>query len=301
MTLTNEGTNVSRSTVSNGVGEYVFAAVLPATYTVRATLQGFKSFERRGLTIGTQQFITLDLIMEVGAVEESITVAGDAPLIENSNASTGEVLNNETLEALPALNRNAFMTVATVPTVLAQGDPYFSRLEDQSNGSLLSLGGGPLRANNYLLDGVAVTDLQNRTSVFVSTEAIDEVKVQVHTYDAEMGRSGGGVFNTTGRSGSNTFRGSGFFQVRPNWSLARNFFDERADRPKPQETYYRYWGGSLGGPVRGTNVLLVRARRLQNQYRADRPALPPDRTGARRRLLADVSIGMAAWSPCTIR
>ena len=94
-----------------------------------------------------------------------------------------------------------------------------------------------------------MTDLQNRASVFVSTEAIDEVKVQVHTYDAEMGRSGGGVFNTTGRSGSNTLRGSGFFQVRPNWSLARNFFDERADRPKPQETYYRYWGGSLGGPV----------------------------------------------------
>ena len=112
------------------------------------------------------------------------------------------------------------------------------------------MGGGPLRANNYLLDGVSVTDLQNRASVFVSTEAIDEIKVQVHTYDAEMGRSGGGVFNTTGRSGSNTLRGSGFFQVRPNWSLARNFFDERADRPKPQETYYRYWGGSLGGPVR---------------------------------------------------
>src|SRR5262245_61376972 len=217
VTLTNEGTNVSRSTVSNDVGEYVFAAVLPGTYTVRATLQGFKSFERRGLTIGTQQFITLDLVLEVGAVEESITVTGDAPIIETSNASMGEVLNNETLEALPALNRNAFMTVATVPTVLAQGDPYFSRLEDQSNGSLLSLGGGPLRANNYLLDGVSVTDLTNRASVFVSTEAIDEVKVQVHTYDAEMGRSGGGVFNTTGRSGSNTFRGSGFFQVRPNW------------------------------------------------------------------------------------
>jgi hypothetical protein len=249
VTLTNEGTNVSRSTATNDVGEYVFAAVLPGTYTVRATLQGFKSFERHGLTIGTQQFITLDLILEVGEVEESITVTGDAPIIETSNASMGEVLNNETLEALPALNRNAFMTVATVPTVLAQGDPYFSRLEDQSNGSLLSLGGGPLRANNYLLDGVSVTDLTNRASVFVSTEAIDEVKVQVHTYDAEMGRSGGGVFNTTGRSGSNTLRGSSFFQLRPNWSLARNFFDERAGRPKPQETYYRYWGGSLGGPV----------------------------------------------------
>jgi trimeric autotransporter adhesin len=249
VTLINEGTNISRTTITNAVGEYVFAAVLPGTYTVRAVLQGFKTFERRGLTIGTQQFITLDLMMEPGTVQEEITITGDAPLIETSNASTGEVLNNETLEALPALNRNAFMTVATVPTVLAQGNPYFSRLEDQSNGSLLSLGGGPLRANNYLLDGVSVTDLQNRASVFVSTDAIDEVKVQVHTYDAEMGRSGGGVFNTTGRSGSNAFRGNAFFQVRPNWAAEKNFFDERAGRPKPTDTYYRYWGGSFGGPV----------------------------------------------------
>ena len=144
------------------------------------------------------------------------------PLVETSNASTGEVLQKKTLEALPALNRNAYMTaVVTVATVIATGNPYFSRMEDQSNGSLLSLGGGPRRANNYLLDGVSYTDLTNRTSAFPSLEAIEEVKVQVHTYDAEMGRSGGGVFNTTGKSGSNTFHGSGFAQARPNWAPSR--------------------------------------------------------------------------------
>src|SRR5438046_9433492 len=103
-------------------------------------------------------------------------------------------------------------------------------MEDQSNGSLLSLGGGPRRGNNYLLDGVAVTDLQNRTSVFVSTEAINEVKVQVHTYDAEMGRSGGGVFNTTGKSGSNTFHGGAFIQDRPNRSEERRVGKECRSR-----------------------------------------------------------------------
>src|SRR6267142_3372389 len=64
VTLVNEATNVQRSTISNEVGEYVFAAVLPGTYTVHVALTGFKTFDRKGLTIGTQQFITLDLLME---------------------------------------------------------------------------------------------------------------------------------------------------------------------------------------------------------------------------------------------
>ena len=174
VTIINEATNVQRVTFSNEVGEYVFAAVLPGTYTVRAVLTGFKTFDRKGLTIGTQQFITLDLLMEVGTIEESISVTANAPLIETSNASTGEVLEKKTLEALPALNRNVYMTaVTTVPTVIATGNPYFSRMEDQSNGSLLSLGGGPRRANNYLLDGVSYTDITNRTSSFPSTEALE--------------------------------------------------------------------------------------------------------------------------------
>ena len=250
VTLINESTNVSRTTVSNQVGAYVFAAVAPGMYTVRALLTGFKTFERKGLTIGTQQFLTLDLVMEVGTIEESVSVTAAAPLIETSNASTGQVLTKETIEALPALNRNAYMSSAvTVPTVIASGDPYFSRMEDQTNGSLVSLGGGPRRANNYLLDGVSTTDLQNRTSVFVGPEAIGEVKIQVHTYDAEMGRSGGGVFNTTGRSGSNTVHGSVFAQSRPYSLAAADFFAARAGREKLDGPYYRYWGGSLGGPI----------------------------------------------------
>src|SRR6185295_994779 len=108
--LVNEATNISRETVSNGVGEYVFATVTPGTYTVRAALQGFKTFERKGLTIATQQFITLDILMELGALEEHVEVTGSSPLVETSNASIGQVLDNKTLEALPALNRNAYLS-----------------------------------------------------------------------------------------------------------------------------------------------------------------------------------------------
>ena len=89
VTLTNEANGVNRDTISNQSGEYSFPALDPASYTIKAAVQGFKTFERKGIRIGTQQFITLDVTLEVGTVEESITVTADAPLIETSNASHG--------------------------------------------------------------------------------------------------------------------------------------------------------------------------------------------------------------------
>ena len=81
------------------------------------------------------------------------------------------------------------------------GDPQFNRQQDQTNASRVSLGGGGIRANNYLLDGVPITELRGRAVLNPTIEAIEEVKVQVHTYDAEMGRTGGGVFNVDGEIG----------------------------------------------------------------------------------------------------
>ena len=94
VTLTNEGTNIGRSVVTNERGEYVFAAVEPGTDTLKITLQGYKTIEQAGIRIGTQQFLTLDETMEVGRIEENVTVTGSAPLIETSNASTGTPFNN---------------------------------------------------------------------------------------------------------------------------------------------------------------------------------------------------------------
>ena len=249
VTLTNEATNIARDTASNDVGEYVFSAVTPGTYSIKASLTGFKTFEQKGVRIGTTQFITFDLLLEVGNVTEEITVTGDAPLIDTSNASTGETLDRAALEALPAPGRNAFMISVSVPAVVATGDPQFNRQQDQTNSSLLSIGGGTRRGNNYLVDGVAITDMRNRAMLIPSIEGVEEVKVQVHTYDAEMGRTGGGVLNTTMKSGSNTFHGTGFYQTRPVWGLANNFFNDKAGVAKDKNQYYRLWGGGFGGPI----------------------------------------------------
>ena len=253
VTLTNEATNITRETVTNEVGQYNFPALAPGTYTLRTRLTGYKTFESKGLVVGTQQFITLDVTLEVGALEENITVTGQSPLIDTSTASTGGVLDRQALESLPAPGRNAFLIGITVPTVMPNGDPQFNRQQDQSNASLISIGGGGIRANNYLIDGVPITELRGRAVANPTIEALEDVKVQVHTYDSEMGRTGGGVFNVTARSGSNNFHGSGFYQTRPVWGQSENFFNAVSGKTKEEtglaDAYYRLYGGGVGGPV----------------------------------------------------
>ena len=253
VTLTNEATGVSRDTVTNDVGQYNFPAVPPGTYSVKTSLTGYKSFERTGVRVGTQQFLTVDVSLELGTLQETVTVTGESPLIDTATASTGGTLDRAQLEALPSPGRNAFLIGVTVPTVNPVGDPQFNRQQDQTNASLVSLGGGGVRANNYLLDGVPITEMRGRAIANPTIEAIEEVKVQVHTYDAEMGRTGGGVFNVTAKSGSNQYHGSGFFQTRPVWGQSLNFFDEKAGETKESsgvaDSYYRLYGGGIGGPV----------------------------------------------------
>jgi hypothetical protein len=248
VTIINEASGATREAVSNDRGNYDFTAVTPGTYTVKAELTGFKTFENKGVRVGTQQFVTMDIRLDVGQLQETITVTGSAPLIDTSNASTGTVIDSKQLEALPSGGRSAFLFAVTVPTVVASGDAQFNRQQDQTNASLLSLGGGARRANNYLVDGVPITDLRNRASANPNMDAVEGVNVQVHQYDAETGRTGGGTFNTATKSGGNDWHGNGFYQTRPKWGMAQNYYAARTGVPLP-DTYFHTGGGSIGGPI----------------------------------------------------
>ncbi len=250
VTLVNDDTGVSRTAFTNQVGEYNFPSVQPGPYTLRAVLQGFQTYVRSGLDIGTQQFVTLDVTMVVGSIQEEIQVTAAAPLIETANASHGETLDRAALESLPAPGRNAYIMAITMPTIVHSGNATFIRQNAQSGASTISIGGGAVRSNNYTLDGVEITDMANRAIFNVSMEALQDVKVQVHTFDAEMGRTGGGVFNTTSKSGTNQFHGSAFFQTRPTALSTQNFFLDRQDPPvKKAEAFQRIYGYGLGGPI----------------------------------------------------
>jgi len=253
VTLTNESTNLQRSTVTTADGQYNFASVIPAAYTVSAEAPGFKKLERKGVAVATQQFITVDLKLEVGQVTESVLVTEEVPLIETSNASQGQVIDRQKLIDLPNLGRNPYMFSRIAPNVQQVGNPGYARMQDQSGSSQISIAGGPVRGNNYLLDGVAITDMANRAIIIASLEAVQEMKVQANTYDAEIGRSGGGMFNGFLKSGGNEYHGAlGGYMRQTEW-LANQFFNRRAGRPITPQPFRNYYG-SFGGAIRVPKV-----------------------------------------------
>ena len=248
VSLINEGTGVVRSTLSNSDGTYVFSQVDPATYSIQAESPSFKKFEKKAITVGTQEFLTVDMKLEMGNLAQSVTVTEDVPLVESANASQGQVIDNQQLTDLPNLGRNPFMMSKVAQNVMPVGNPAYNRMEDQSGSSQISIAGGPVRGNNYLLDGVPITDANNRAIIIPTLEAVQEVKVQANTYDAEMARTGGGMFNTYLKSGSNTYHGSLFGSTRQTSWSANNFFNNAAGLPLPPQWNYTY-GASLGGRV----------------------------------------------------
>jgi hypothetical protein len=248
VSLVDEGTNSTRATLTNESGEYVFSGLVPATYSVSAESPSFKKSERKGVSLGTQQFLTIDMKLEVGQVTESVMVTEEVPVIETANASAGQLIDRQKLIDLPNLGRNPFMMAKVAQNVVAVGNPRFNRMQDQSGSSQISLAGGPVRGNNYLLDGIPITDSVNRAVIIPTLEAVQEVKVQANTYDAEMGRTGGGMFNTFLKSGTNSLHGSGFGYMRETEWLANNFFNNRAGRPVPNQPFKNY-GASIGGPI----------------------------------------------------
>src|SRR5215469_13981695 len=189
MTLMEESTGIARSTISGEDGGYIFSAINPSTYTVVAEKPGFKRLERKGIVVNTQEFLGVDMRMEVGEVSESVNVSADVAAIETTNASTGQVIDKTKLDDLPNMGRNPFYeTVKISQNVTPGGDPKFNRMEDQSGSSQISIAGGPVTGNNYLLDGISITDSGNHAVIIPSIEAVQEVKLQINTYDAEVGR-----------------------------------------------------------------------------------------------------------------
>jgi len=248
VTIINEATSEQRVTNTSSVGEYVFNEVVPATYTVVCESPGFKKYERKGIVVATQAQVTADARLEVGQVTDSVQVTEVTPLVESANASQGQILDNQKLSDLPNLGRNPFMMSKLTQNIVQVGNPAYNRMEDQSGSSQISIAGGPVRGNNYLIDGVPITDTNNRAIIIPTIEAVQEVKIQSNTYDAEMARTGGGMFNTLMKSGANEFHGSLYGHHRQTSTDANSFFNNAAGIPiidQPNDT----WGASFGGPV----------------------------------------------------
>jgi hypothetical protein len=249
VTLIDEAKNVSRSAVSDSAGQYVFSRVDPAGYRVIVENPGFKRFERGGIAVGTQQSVTVDVALELGDTSQTVEVNGGTPLLDTTNGSTSTALEEEKLSDLPTSSgngRNPYTVINVSQNVLPviRGSGFI----DQSDTSTVSIAGSPESTNQYLIDGVPITDTVNRPTIIPITEATQELKVQVTTYDAEVGRTGGGVYNTLLKSGTNDLHGSLYGVTRQSDFNANNFFFNREGIARPDTPFYSY-AGSIGGPV----------------------------------------------------
>jgi hypothetical protein len=252
VTITHTDTGLVRTVVSDGAGEFTAPSLPTGTYQLHAELQGFKAVTIPDIRLGVDQRLRFGVKLEVGAVSETITVVGSSPLVQTSSSELGTTVDEEQIKQLPLNGRNFVSLTRTVPGVV-RGIPGANidgagSLAWRASASFSANGQRP-RDNNYILDGVDNNETWLQTVViFPAVDALDEFKLQTSTYSAEFGRSLGGVVNLQIKSGSNNLRGSVYEFLRHDKFDANNFFNNRAQRPKPPFEQHQF-GGTLGGPV----------------------------------------------------
>jgi len=252
VTLANTGTQIVHSTRTNQAGDYAFTAVDPGTYSVSIAAKDFKRVEHKGVVVDLEQTATVDESLAVGTVGETVEVSGSGPLIDTATASEGQVITEEQIQDLPNQGRNPFTVNKLDNNVTPVGDPRFVRYEDQNGTDSQSVAGAPIGTNGYVVDGIPISTSTGGVTFVPAIEAVSDVKVQANTYDSELGRAGGGVFNTSLKSGTTNYHGELFGLTRQNPLAANAWFNDHYGIAKPDYTTYQY-AGAFGGPLPFSN------------------------------------------------
>src|SRR5262245_44125300 len=225
VTITETGTNISRSAQTNQSGNYVFTNLKDGTYHVAAELAGFRKVVRDGVKVDVNTTVRVDLALQVGQLTEEVAVIGTTPPLQTDRADTGRLLESKQITETPlAFNRNFQGLLVTVPGATRPYRPHSQFFNSQD--SLSTEVNGPSRlSNNVMLDGVDDNHRSGLLTVLIpSAEAIETVSVATSNYDAEFGRAAGAVTSVTLKSGTNQLKGSAFFFGNGNSTLARNYF-----------------------------------------------------------------------------
>jgi hypothetical protein len=248
--LTASVTNTTWTQITGAAGTYFFNSLPPGTYTLKASLSGFKTSALNEIIIGVNRTTTVDIHLELGTLSESVKVSADAERIDVATAQVGTNVNAAFVRDLPNFSRNTLALAQMAP-----GVDFNSPVEGGSQvmnivGQTANVNGNHEQRNNFYLDGVDnAGSYRNNALQFPNPDAVQEVQVSTSNTSAEMGRQVGGVFNVVTKSGTNQFHGDAFYFFREkeldanSWDRNRNGLD-RADDPLKQV------GGVLGGPVR---------------------------------------------------
>src|SRR5215470_5064641 len=249
ITIEHQGTHDIRTALSSETGDYLFNLLPIGTYTVKVELPGFAAQNTR-VTLSAGDRVRFDAKLQVGAVQENVTVTAQAPLLQTDTATVSSLVSEKAVQDLPVSGRNVARLVQLVPGAfegLQNSLSTGNRPDDRRQTSAVSINGAMDNQNNQLIDGIDNNERAIGTvGVKPSIDAIAEVKVQTSMYTAETGRTAGGVVNIITKSGANDFHGSAFEFNRSDTFDARNYFASILDKPVLRQHQY---GGSLGGPV----------------------------------------------------
>ncbi len=204
VTVQQTSTGLTRTEVTNEAGEYSIPQLPVGPYIVSAEQTGFKRTERTGVELRVDDRLRIDLVMPVGQLTETVAVEETAPVVSTDSSTLGNVVDNKKVTELPLNGRNFLQLNLLVPGA-NQG---VKGSQNQTQGGSISVNGAREQSNNFLLDGMDNNDLAiNQYAVAISTEAIQEFKVQASTYSAEFGRSPGAQINIATKAGTNSYHG----------------------------------------------------------------------------------------------
>jgi hypothetical protein len=256
VTLTNEGTKISFNTETTSTGQYVFDSVQIGSYTVAVEKQGFKKFVSSANQVNVNQPATVDVVLEIGAVNDVVTVQGSAELVQTgSSGNFGNTVEQRSLEALPIVGnrgRNPLNFINFQPGVVVGAN----------TGGGVHVNGSRDRAFNFTLDGIDINDTSaggsNFTPLRPNPDSISQFQVVTGNFTAELGRSSGAQVTLVTRSGTNEFHGNIFeFYQTPRFhaneyqntiNTLRQLNGSFTAVPKPQFVQHIF-GGSFGGPL----------------------------------------------------
>jgi hypothetical protein len=263
VTLTNTDTSVAKTMSSTSEGTFDFDAVARGHYKVEAQQKGFKSASA-AFVVEVSQVKQVNIRLEVGSATEVVDVSAAVPLIDLETSSTGEVIQGRQVTELPLNGRN-FTQLALLAPGVTRGD-YGDQASGVNNnvetfrngetgGAALSVNGLRAQANNFILDGLDNNEaLVNGINFFPPAEAIEEFRINTSVAPAEFGRAGGGIVQTSMKSGTNAIHGSAFWFIRNSALDANNaYFNPPTDpitKAVIKSPFKRnQFGGTLGMPI----------------------------------------------------
>jgi hypothetical protein len=256
ITLTDTATGLQRTTTSNSTGLYQFLDVPPGNYKLEAAAKGFSPFAASNITLIVKTPSTINIKFQVAGIEASVTVEGQAPLINRTDASLGNTLEENQISELPIADRNVVQLLSLQPGVAYLGGAAETNQSTDTRSGAVN--GMRSDQSNVTLDGVGVNDQNNGyafTSVLnVPPDSVQEFRVTTANANADSGYSSGAQVSLVTKSGTNAFHGSAYEYNRNTVFSANDPFlkesqlssGESNTAPKLQINWF---GGTLGGPI----------------------------------------------------